>query len=83
MQTIIATEKRWAIQWRQENSLDGKRSYLLGVGDGYKTFRTRSQAREFIEERFGYIRNRTDLKAEPHGWKMPRAIKVTIDYCVD
>ncbi len=82
-------EIAWAIQWRQENKLEGKISYLLGRyyarshnNDGSNTliFRTRKNARTFIEKRFGYIKNRPNLKIEPHGWKMPRVVKINIHF---
>jgi len=41
-------------------------------------FRTRAEARVYRDERFGCIRNRPDLKAEPHGWKMPQVVKVSL-----
>jgi hypothetical protein len=41
-------------------------------------FNTRHEAREFIELHWGYIRDRDDLKKPPHGWKMPRAVKVEV-----
>lgn len=41
-------------------------------------FRTRSEAREWIEKEYGYLRTRPDLQAEPHGWKMPIPVRVVI-----
>jgi hypothetical protein len=39
-------------------------------------FRTRRECRAWIEEHHGYIRQRDDLKAM--GWRMPRAVMVSI-----
>lgn len=70
---------RWAILWRQENQLDGKREHL--VGDGHDLplmFLTRAECRSHLRDRYGYIRTRPDLKTEPHGWKMPRVVKIVV-----
>ena len=72
----------WAAKWRSENTLDGKSEYLLRwtIGDVsmVRLFRTREVARSYIRSEFGYIRSRPDLRAEPHGWKMPVAVKVEV-----
>jgi len=65
----------WGVLWRQKNKLDGVQDRLL-FG---KVFRTRSKARCWIEENYGYIRNRPDLRAEPHGWRVPLAVKVKVE----
>jgi hypothetical protein len=43
-----------------------------------RLFRTRHDCRAFIEERYGYIRTRSDLRREPHGWMVPRAVRVEV-----
>jgi hypothetical protein len=42
-------------------------------------FSTRLEARYYINLKYGYLRDRPDLKQEPFGWMMPRAIKVRIE----
>jgi len=81
----------WAVKWRSENALDGKREYLLGrffykhpevppcvAGHSTAVFRTREAAREHVREVYGYIKSRPDLRAEPHGWKTPQVVKVEV-----
>lgn len=81
----------WAVKWQSENLLDGKTQYLMGGWGpqisgvprcfaGYTTmvFRTRQAARDFIREYYGYIRRRADLRCEPHGWKTPIPVRVTV-----
>ncbi len=69
----------WGAQWRSENRLDGKREHLINTVDCLPAlFRTRAETRAFIEKRYAYIAKRPDLRAEPHGWKMPRAVKVFV-----
>jgi len=72
----------WAVEWHSVNRLDGDRRHLQwspesGPGD-FRLFRTRRACRAYIEERYGYARDREDLRAEPHGWRIPRAVRVTV-----
>jgi hypothetical protein len=78
----------WAVKWVSDNELDGHREHLLGAANivkpeevgGYNimVFGSRRHARAYIEENYGYVRTRPDLRREPHGWKMPRAVKVAV-----
>ena len=81
----------WAIKWRSENRLDGKREYLMGrfhardsivpgFMRGHRTmvFETRAEARAYMRKHWGYIANRQDLRREPHGWKSPIPVKVKV-----
>jgi hypothetical protein len=81
----------WAIQWRSENKLDGKREFFMGrytsrmvpipeefAGCPIVLFETRRQAQKFIDDNYGYIREREDLRTEPHGWKMPIPVRVKV-----
>ena len=72
------TLHRWAIKHRSLNMTDGKREYFDAYRTTFALFLTRRDAKEHIEEHFGYIKNRPDLRAEPHGWKMPVAVKVIL-----
>ena len=69
----------WAIQVRANNWLDGKRSHLHHECCVPVLFRTREEAREHRDIRYGYIRDRPDLKKQPHGWLIPRAVKVRVE----
>ena len=68
----------WAAEWHSNCLLDGERRYIINENCLPALFRTRKKCREFIESSYGYIANRPDLRAEPHGWTMPQAIKVEI-----
>lgn len=73
----------WAPKWSQTNELDGHREYLSiwhrHLGIKFPTvFTTRRECREFIDKEYGYIRERPDLRREPHCWRVPRAVKVEI-----
>jgi len=68
----------WAIEWRSKNRLDGERRHLQWDGE-LRLYRTRREAREFINEWYGYIQHRADLRAEPHGWRMPVAVRVVVE----
>lgn len=70
---------RWALVWRQRNKLEGKQERLLSGKwpmAMIETFRTRKEAEAKRESEYGYIRNRPDLQMEPHGWKMPKVVRV-------
>lgn len=76
---IVKEARRWAILHKSENRLDGKREYLAGDGSGLpRMFMTRESCRAYIQKHFGHIRTRPDLRAEPHGWRMPQAVKVAV-----
>lgn len=64
---------RWAVKWRSthESCLMWRQCLPL-------LFRTRKEARAWIEANYGYIRTRPDLRAAPHGWRMPQAVLVTV-----
>jgi hypothetical protein len=68
----------WAVLWRSNNRLDGKREWLLREDCVPVLFATKAAAKEWIDKQYSYIRNRPDLRAEPHGWRMPIAIKVQV-----
>ena len=68
----------WAAEWRSDNLLDGKNRHIIYDNLLPKLFRTRRECRQFIQKRYGYIASRPDLQQEPHGWHMPRAIKIKI-----
>lgn len=66
----------WVAQYESRNKIDGLRRYF--IGNGWKLFRTRAECRQFIKNDYGYIADRPDLKAEPHGWTMPKPVKVRV-----
>jgi hypothetical protein len=69
----------WAVEWHSDNRLDGNRRHLVwDPHDRFRLFRTRRECRAYIEERYGYIRDRQDLRTEPHGWAFPQAVRVTV-----
>jgi len=73
----------WGLLWRAENILDGKTEHLMWnhrvSALTPMLFRTRAAARRHLRTHYEYIKDRTDLKTEPHGWKMPKVVKV---HCV-
>lgn len=70
--------RRWSVLWRSENQLDGNVERLCGRDGALPLFRTRDECRKFIRAEYGFIRNRPDLRREPHGWKMPIPVRVEI-----
>ncbi len=76
--------RAWAVEYHSRNRVDGDRRHLVwdhepGEMFCYRLFRTRLECRAWIEAHHGYLRDRPDLRAEPHGWFMPRAVRVTVN----
>jgi len=70
--------QRWALEWRSVNALDGERRHLIFENRIPALFTTRAAARDFAQKRWGYIKDRPDLRREPHCWRMPRPVRVTV-----
>lgn len=68
----------WGALWHSKNNIDGLTQYLLSENCLPVLFKTRREARIWIEGRYGYIKSRSDLRKEPHGWRLPRAVKVSV-----
>mgnify|MGYP001575301697 CR=1 FL=1 len=68
----------WAGQWHSKNTLDGETRHILFENFLPVLFHTRRECREYIKEKYGYIKDREDLRSEPHGWRVPKAIRVVI-----
>jgi len=61
--------RRWSVNWQGR---------LQGEGGELPLFITRRECREFIQKKYGYIKDRPDLRAPPFHWKMPKPIRVII-----
>lgn len=73
----------WAVRWEsgKEENTSGRTEHLIGEANGTTQtdlFRTRAEAREWRDERYGYIRKRKDLLKAPHFWKIPRVVRVRV-----
>jgi hypothetical protein len=69
----------WSASWHSKNKLDGITEHLLYEDCLPVLFRTQREANEWIRQKYGYIAKRKDLRAEPHGWRMPKPVQVTIE----
>jgi hypothetical protein len=72
------TITRWGLLWHSRNALDGDRKHFIFENTLPVLFDSRAKARAFASKEYGYIRTRPDLRAEPHGWRMPRALRVKV-----
>ena len=69
----------WALKWDTTNALDGRRTYFCGEGGTIPAlFKTKAQATKYARETWGYLNKRPDLRAEPHCWRIPKAVRVRI-----
>lgn len=41
-------------------------------------FRTRKHARLWADSSYGYIRHRKDLRTDPHNWRLPKPVMVSV-----
>jgi hypothetical protein len=71
---------RWVPAWYSKNQTDGETRRFMTFDYDQRDFicRTRRECRTLIREQWGYIAKRTDLRREPHGWRLPRAVRVRI-----
>ena len=74
----VGMRNLWAGQWYSHNRLDEVRKHILHDNCLPTLFRTRRECREYIKGKYGYIKDRKDLREEPHGWRLPRAVKVEL-----
>lgn len=70
----------WIIRWHSVNQLDGARRHVMFEDCKPLLFHTRREARAYRDQRYGYIRHRPDLRAEPHGWRLPQVIAATVEF---
>jgi hypothetical protein len=70
----------WGLLWYSRCALDGERSYIIRQRTASlpALFTTRREARDYANEHYGYIKQRIDLRQEPHGWRFPRPIRLRI-----
>ena len=72
--------RAWAVEGHIRNRSDGDRRDLVwNRTDRFRVFETRRECRAYIEGDWGFLRTRPDLRAEPHGWRIPRAVRVTVN----
>lgn len=72
---------RWGLLWHSRNRTDGVSEHLIYENRMPVMFLTRKAAREWANDHYGYIKARVDLWIEPHGWRMPRPVRVKVIVC--
>lgn len=74
---------RWGAMWHSKNRLDGLREHILFTDDCKPAlFHTKAEAMSYIKLKYGYIAKRQDLREEPHGWRVPKPVKLKISFKV-
>ena len=68
----------WGVEWRSRNTMDGAQSCLQWDLEVRPLFPTRRKCRAYIDQKYGWISTRPDLRQEPHGWLMPQAVRVEV-----
>ena len=67
---------RWGVRWRKTGIIPSE--YIVYENSLPVLFRTRAEARAWIDKRYGYIRRRKDLRNWPHSWRIPQPIRVKV-----
>ena len=68
----------WGALWYSRNEMDGVTMHIIFKDCMPALFRTKKAAQEWIKSEYGYIAARRDLRGEPHGWRMPRPVRVQL-----
>ena len=73
--------KAWGVLWRVNNKASGKILSIMYAETGTPVlFRTKRLAKEWIRQNHASVAHRTDLRAEPYGWRMPIPVRVSITF---
>ena len=76
MDFIERSTETWGLLWRSNGAMTGHCEHLIRENSVPVLFRTRREARAYRDKRFGYIRDREDLRTWPHRVKMPKVVRV-------
>ena len=66
----------WGLLWHSKTRLGGVCEHMIYEDGQPCFFKTRNKARGYAQQKYGYIRSRRDLRQEPHGWRLPRPVKI-------
>ena len=65
----------WCVLWDSRHE-----QHLMFDGPKPLAFKTKKQCKKFIDEKWGYIKNRPDLKTAPYYWRLPKPVRIRIEY---
>lgn len=70
----------WGIIRITKGGIDGDTERLMysNYRDGWLIFRTKRECKEYIDEHWSYMKTRRDLRVYPHGWRLPKPVKIEI-----
>jgi len=64
--------------WRTNGDYTGECHNIICERGIPVLFRKKREAKAWIDDSYGYIKSRPDLRAAPHRWRLPIPVKVTI-----
>jgi len=73
-------KKIWGVLWIQKGSIDGDCESLVYKDCKPVMFSTKRECKKFIDETYKFITARKDLRRYPHGWRLPKPVKLRINY---
>jgi hypothetical protein len=68
----------WGALWYSKNRLDGVSCHIINENCLPMLFATRRKARKWLNEKYGYIKTRKDLRGKDYGWRFPRIVRLKI-----
>lgn len=78
-ETRVRTKQFWSVKWiGNPYERLGIPSHIIYENLLPVLFKTRSEAREFVKAKYGFIAEREDLRNPPFNWRMPQIIKVEV-----
>ena len=78
MKRVSKSMTRWVAIFRSWNADGSLYEHVIFDDCTPRLFGTRREAREWIEEKYGYIKVRRDLRVAPNRWRFPRTAKAVI-----
>ena len=69
---------RWGLLGRSKFKCTDVNEHLIQRDCVPILFRTRREAREYVQKYYGYIKHRKDSHNELHGWRLPKPVRVEI-----
>lgn len=74
----VPASQTWGCLWRTRTQMEGERRHLIAAAGIPLLFSTKKAASAYIDENYGHMCRRPDLRAEPHGWLLPQPVRVTV-----
>ncbi len=72
--SAIPAVERWGVMWMEKSGP----KHLISDGQLPALFTSKASANKWIRRTYAYLKDRSDLRAAPHFWRMPQPVRVQI-----